>query len=341
MLYLEAFNNGSLGPIINKGIIKLIPKGKNEDSIAGWHPITLLNTSYKIITKTLAIRIKPIVQMIVRAEQTGFLKGKYILDNLMLAWETAEWAQQSGQNALIVKLDFHKAYDRIRWSFILKMLQWLGFGPKILKHVQMLFQDANVHLIINKNMSESFVLQRSIRQGCPLSPFLYVLTADALGYFLHKAHQMKLIKGISIPQDKVAINSHFVDDSMLFLHNSEEEVNNALAMIQLYCEVFGSLIAHNKTEFLMTQPYSNSQWIPKEWRKIRHGEITRYLGIPFGLGVSLSEMWTWFLNRIKHKLFSFGNKFMSLAGKIQVANKILIASMCVLFFLLDAFQARL
>lgn len=163
MLYLKAFQNGSLGPVINKGIIKLIPKGKNEDTIASWCPITLLNTSYKIIVMALAIKIKPIVQMIVRVEQTGFLKGRYILDNLMLAWETMEWAQQSGQNDLIIKLDFDKAYDRICWSFILKMLQWLGFGPKIQKHVQMLFQDANAHLIVNKNMSDSFDFLRSIR----------------------------------------------------------------------------------------------------------------------------------------------------------------------------------
>lgn len=81
----------------------------------------------------------------------------------MLAWETIDWAQQSGQNFLIVKLDFDKAYDRICWSFILKMLQWLGFGPKIQKHVQMLFKDANANHIINKVMSNSFELQRSIR----------------------------------------------------------------------------------------------------------------------------------------------------------------------------------
>ena len=93
MLYLEAFHKGSLGNDINRGLIKLIPKGRNENTIAGWRPITLLNTSYKIIAKALAMRIKPVVQSIVRPEQTGFIKGRFILDNLMLAWETIEWAQ--------------------------------------------------------------------------------------------------------------------------------------------------------------------------------------------------------------------------------------------------------
>ena len=92
-VYLEAIKEGSLGPEINRGLIKLFPKGKNIDLISGWRPITLLNTSYKIIAKALATRIKPVTQMIVRSEQTGFLGGRFILDNLMLAWEACEWAR--------------------------------------------------------------------------------------------------------------------------------------------------------------------------------------------------------------------------------------------------------
>lgn len=103
-------------------------------------------------------RIKPEVQSIARPEQTGFIKGRFILDNLMLAWETIEWAQQSGQNPLLVKLDFDKAYDRIHWDFILKMLHSLGFGPKLQKHVKMLFQDANAQIVINNSLTTPFEL---------------------------------------------------------------------------------------------------------------------------------------------------------------------------------------
>lgn len=135
MVYLEALEQGSLGVDINKGPIKLLPKGKIVDSISRWHPITLLNTSYKIISKALATMIKPLAKGIARAEQTGFLGGRYILDNLILAWETSEWAQQLEKNALLVKLDFDKAYGRMGWSFIIKNLKYLGFGPKLCKRV--------------------------------------------------------------------------------------------------------------------------------------------------------------------------------------------------------------
>lgn len=81
----------TLGFEINKGIIKLIPKGKNEDTVSGWHPITFLNSSYQIITKALVTRIKLVTKNIVRQEQTEFLGGRFILDNFILAWESIEW----------------------------------------------------------------------------------------------------------------------------------------------------------------------------------------------------------------------------------------------------------
>lgn len=165
---------------------------------------------------------------------------------MILAWETCEWAQQTCQNAILVKLDFDKSYDRVRWNFILSMLKWLGFGPKLQAHVRMLFQDANSQIIINNMMTDPFPLQRSIRQGCPLASYLYVITADALGYMLQGARKLKLISGVSIPQSSIVINSHYADDNLLFLQNSEQEISNTMDVLEIYCVVSGSKLAHEK-----------------------------------------------------------------------------------------------
>ena len=95
---------------------------------------------------------------------------------------------------------------------------------------------------------------------------------------------------------------------------------------KLYCIVSGSKLANDKIEFLLVQSGPIPHWIPKEWKQINHREIMRYLGIPFGIGVSLSNMWRWYLDRVRNKLHNWGNKFLSLAGKIQVANKIFLAT---------------
>ena len=82
---------------------------------------------YKIITKGLSLKLRPLLPLIIRHEQTCFFKGCYILDNVIIVWEGMEWERVSNQEAMFIKIDFEKAYDRIEWNFILSMLQALGF----------------------------------------------------------------------------------------------------------------------------------------------------------------------------------------------------------------------
>lgn len=77
-------------------------------------------------------------------------------------------------------------------------------------------------------------------------------------------------------------------------------------ILELYCTTFGSKLAHDKTKFLMIKDMHIRQWIPYKWKQIKHSEIIWYLKIPFGLGVSLPNMWSWYLNRVKTKLFKYG-----------------------------------
>jgi len=183
-------------------------------------------------------------------------------------------------------------------------MQWLGFGPKIHAHIKMLFMDANVQLVVNGSLSPQFPLQKSICQGCPLARFLYVLATNALGYLFHHAQANKLIRGIYLPNNATKLNSHFTDDSMLFIQNSTEEVTNTIDTLDLFCTISGSKLAMHKTTFIMTRPNLRPAWIPSEWKEIKHGLVTSYLGIPFGVGVSLKEMWKRFLNKIKGKLLN-------------------------------------
>ena len=95
--------------------------------------------------------------------------------------------------------------------------------------------------------TDPFPLQRSIHQGCPLAPYLYVLTTNALGYMLQSAWKLKLISGVSIPQNSSVSNLHYADDRLLFLQNSEQEISNTLDVLEIYCAISGSKLAHEKT----------------------------------------------------------------------------------------------
>lgn len=119
-LYIEAIFLGSLGLEINSGIIKLLPKYGDKALIKNWRPITLLDVSYKILAKILALRLVHILPKFVSATQTSFIKGRYILENLITSWEAMEWAKCSHQTSTMLLLNFEKAYDRVEWNLSLR-----------------------------------------------------------------------------------------------------------------------------------------------------------------------------------------------------------------------------
>jgi hypothetical protein len=125
-----------------------------------------------------------ILPKLINNSQIGFIKGRYILENLITAWEAMDWAKCSRQNSTLLLLDFEKAYDRIEWNFIIMVLQSFGFPPYFCNVVQTFLQDAYAQIEINGSLSDPFPLGRSIRQGCPLAPTLFVIAAKALYYIL-------------------------------------------------------------------------------------------------------------------------------------------------------------
>ena len=126
-IYWEAFNNWSLGSIINCGVIKLLLNEGDKGLIKNWRPITLLNVSDKIFAKILAQRLQSILPKFVTPSQTSFIKGRYILENSIIGQEVMRWAKDSAQDYAMLLFDFEKSYDRIEWDFILMMLEAFSF----------------------------------------------------------------------------------------------------------------------------------------------------------------------------------------------------------------------
>ena len=144
-----------------------------------------MNVVYKILAKVLAIRIEKILPNIINSTHTGFVKGRYILENLITCWEAMNWAKASSQDCAMLLIDYEKAYDRIEWGFIMMMLEALGVPTHYYRMVSILLFGAKAAVEINGVRSEFFSLTRSIRQGCPLAPSLFVIASDSLHYLLN------------------------------------------------------------------------------------------------------------------------------------------------------------
>ncbi len=208
--------------LINKGFIILIPKSGDHAKIGNWRPITLLGCLYKILAKTLAKRLQTFLPGIIRPSQTGFVEGRCILDNTFLAQEAQDWAEESNQDLVLLLLDFEKAFNKIEWSFLFEALAKLGFCPRWIRWVSSLYKSASSAIKLNVVEGSTFPIGRSVRQGCPLSPYLFILAMDVLGQMLNDHHFG--VKGLALPGGGKITDQTFADDTALYLQGMCENM---------------------------------------------------------------------------------------------------------------------
>jgi hypothetical protein len=125
---LEYWKTGELTSKLKEGLIKILPKKADKRRLKDWRPLTMLNVAYKIIAKLLALWLRIVIPSLIAPQQTGFVPGQNILENISLAWLTADWLHTQNQSALFLSLDFEKAFDRVEHSYLWETLEWLGLG---------------------------------------------------------------------------------------------------------------------------------------------------------------------------------------------------------------------
>jgi hypothetical protein len=204
------FNVGWLCPIFKKG---------DKSLISNYRPVTLLNCDYKLMTKTYSLTLMDVAPSLVHPNQAGFMKGRKIEDQVKLAKFLLNYAEAAQEDGLIVALDQEKAYDRINHTYLLRVLQHMGFPPRFYNTIETLYTNAETVVMINGEISESFIVIRGVRQGDPLSCLLFNLAIEPLACLLRDSE----LKGIKVPgKDEELIVSLFADDTTIYLSSSND-----------------------------------------------------------------------------------------------------------------------
>lgn len=226
----------SLPETMTTSIITLIFKKKSREDIRNYRSISLLCSDYKIIAKALAQRMKSVLPSIIHRDQTGFLKNRYIGENVTLFLDTQEYLCKSGKCGYAFLADWEKAYDRIDRGFIEQSLTAFGFGPSFCRWFRLLRQDSTAQVIVNGFLTESFSVDSGVRQGCPWAPFLFLIGVEPLACALR---QQSNIQGIRMPNgDSSILYSGYADDTTLFFSNLQE-LDSCVKVFDVYSQCSG------------------------------------------------------------------------------------------------------
>ena len=247
------FDKGYVLSYLNETLISLIPKCQNLEALSNYRPISLCNSVYKIVTKILVARIRILLNKLISLVQTAFVPGKRGINNVLIAQELfhALDKKKGKMGFMAVKLDLEKAYDRLEWSFIYRMLQAFHFPLKITKIIMSCITSVNTSILVNGGALERFEPSRGIRQGDPLSPYIFILCMEYLGHLI----EQKCVNGDWVPLKASKDNlgfSHllFADDIILFSKADERGCEAILDVLGKFCREFGQKISLDKSRIL-------------------------------------------------------------------------------------------
>jgi hypothetical protein len=250
-IVLNVLNSGVMNIGMNFTHIALVPKITNPVKVTDFRPISLCNVIYKLISKVLANRLKVWLPKIISPYQSAFIQGRLISDNIIAAYETLHTmhSKMFGKKGyMAVKLDMSKAYDRVEWSFLERVMEKMGFAGKWIHLVMMCVSSPAYSIIVNGAPVGNIVPSRGLRQGDPISPYLFLLCAESLSSMLMQADSDGFLEGVPTSRRGPRINHlFFADDSLIFCRASLDHWNRLSAILNSYGAASGQQLNKEKT----------------------------------------------------------------------------------------------
>ncbi|GJX30506.1 putative RNA-directed DNA polymerase, eukaryota, reverse transcriptase zinc-binding domain protein [Tanacetum coccineum] len=213
-LFMES---GSMPKGTNSAFITLIPKIPNPILIKDYRPISFIGMQYKIIAKLLANRLSRVLDKLVSPTQSAFISGRQILDGPLMVSEIIEWYKKRNKKLMIFKVDFEKAFDSVSWNYLDFILSQMGFGDAWRSWIRACLNSARTSILVNGSPTQEFSLERGLRQGDPLSPFLFILIMEGLHLFLENDRHAKRIKGATIGYQSINLSHFFFADDVMIV----------------------------------------------------------------------------------------------------------------------------
>ena len=330
-LVINFYLTGILPPHINDTNIALIPKKLGPQVPMDYRPIRLCNVVYKIIAKSLANRIKPHLPSYINPAQQAFIEGRRISDNIIIAQEIAHSFSLKSwkQDAFMLKIDLAKAFDRLEWDFIVSVLARKGLHGHFINLVHACISSPTFSVLINGQPSHKFKSFRGIRQGCPMSPYLFVIAINELSISLNEALQANHLQGISLGPNCPFVHSLlFADDLLVCGQATLREAQTMANLIHQFCELSGQTPNWGKSAILFSSHVSQAtiQSIKQAFPVSNLDANFTHLGHPLILPANNRlAAYNFVLDKFLHKLPSYKANMLSHAARLELIRSVFSA----------------
>lgn len=334
-MIIESFEEGEMPDSMKKAVVTLIHKKGNKNRISNYRPISLTNYDYKLIAFVLAERLQSVISDIVDQDQTGFIKKRFIGHNIRLVQDIIEYTSKHNVPGALISLDFHKAYDSLEWNFMLEALKHFNFGDNFIKWIRILYTHPSM-VFKNKGwISSPIYPSRGIRQGCPVSSLIFILSTEIMASSLR---QNDKVNGIKAGPHEYKL-SQYADDSYLFMQDVES-IQNALSDIERFSSVAGLKLNLEKTEGIWLGNYKDH---PPDFNAIAFTkEPLKCLGIFVGHDRAKCKEYNWVpkLEKLQNMLYAWKNRELTLFGKALVIKVLGIAKLMFNFMMLEVDELK-
>ena len=292
-------------------------KKKDRWDIANYHPITLLNSDYKLYTKILAMRLAMVIHSVVHPDQAGFIPGRQISDQTQLCRTMVDYAEATEENGVIVALDQEKAYDKIAHDYLWQALEAFGIPTAFIDQLRSLYAHATIVVILNGESGSPFCITRGVWQGDPLSCLVFNIAIEPLACAMHASP----LAGFCVPGvARRLIVSLFSDITLAFLAHTDQWVE-LWTIIARWCKGLRVCFNRDKTEVIPIGTPEYRAWvhalhtisglpgvdrIPNSVNIAPEGHAMHVLGTWIGNGIDRVATWAPALKKVEAFLHCWG-----------------------------------
>ena len=320
---------------LNSANIALLPKKDGAEEVSDFRPISLIHGVAKLISKIMATRLAPHMNNLVSNSQSAFIKTRSIHDNFLYVKNLARKLHKTKTPTLLLKLDIKKAFDSVRWDYLVDMLQHMGFPAIYRDWVAALLSTASSRVLLNGVAGDPIKHGRGLRQGDPLSPLLFVLAIDPLHHILRKATSQGHLHEIRGRAPTIR-TSLFADDAAIFVAPKKEDIDFLVSTLQRFGTVTGLVTNCNKSQVAPIRCEGiDLDAILHSFPATRTSFPMKYLGLPLSVTRLKRIHFQSLEDRVAARLRPWVGKHVTMAGRTVLVKSVLTSVVIYFITVLD------